>query len=60
LMCRGVPFVRRPIAFDAVLAAAALAAGADALVSADRTFASVKAINHVVPGTPAFDRLLAG
>jgi predicted nucleic acid-binding protein len=55
-----VPFVRRPIAFDAVLAAAALAAGADALVSADRTFASVKAINHVVPGTPAFDRLLAG
>jgi predicted nucleic acid-binding protein len=47
-------------AFDAVLAAAAIAAGADALVSADRNFADVTAINHVAPGTPPFDRLLAG
>ena len=47
-------------AFDAVLAAATLAAGADALVSADGTFADVTAINHVAPGTPSFDRLLAG
>lgn len=36
-------------AFDAVLAAAAKRAGAEALVSADTGFAEVEAIGHVVP-----------
>ncbi|HUZ82115.1 MAG TPA: type II toxin-antitoxin system VapC family toxin [Gaiellaceae bacterium] len=45
--------------FDSFLAATALAHGADALVSADRAFSSVAYLKHVVPGTPAFDRLLA-
>jgi uncharacterized protein len=36
-------------AFDAILAAAAHAAGADALVSADSGFADITAIQHVVP-----------
>src|ERR1700742_3627092 len=36
-------------AFDAILAAAAHAAGADALVSADAGFGSIAAIRHVVP-----------
>lgn len=44
--------------FDAVLAAAAIASGAEALVSADRTLSDVRGIRHVVPGTPAFDRLV--
>lgn len=35
--------------FDAVLAAAARAAGADALVSADGGFSAIPAIRHVVP-----------
>ncbi len=47
-------------AFDAVLAAAAIASEAEALISADRTFAEVRAVNHVSPGTRAFDRLLGG
>jgi predicted nucleic acid-binding protein len=47
-------------AFDAVLAAAALARGADALVSPDRAFAIVPRLRHVAPGTPEFDRLLVG
>jgi predicted nucleic acid-binding protein len=46
-------------AFDAVLAATAIANQADALVSADRAFASVRRLPHVIPGTPEFDRLLA-
>lgn len=45
-------------AFDAVLAAAALGSEAEALVSADATFAQVRSLNHVAPGSPAFDRLL--
>jgi uncharacterized protein len=36
-------------AFDAVLAAAALGANADALVSADAAFSTVSALPHVVP-----------
>ena len=44
--------------FDSFLAATALSAGADALVSADLGFASVPRLSHVVPGTPEFERLL--
>ena len=44
--------------FDAVLAAAAIASGAEALLSADRTFSDVRGLRHVVPGSPNFDRLL--
>jgi predicted nucleic acid-binding protein len=44
--------------FDAVLAAAAMAAGAEALVSADGAFASVPGLVHVHPGTPALAALL--
>jgi predicted nucleic acid-binding protein len=36
-------------AFDAVLAAAALSAGANALVSADTGFAAIPNLSHVVP-----------
>ena len=36
-------------AFDAILAAAAHAAGADALVSADAGFSAIANIHHVVP-----------
>lgn len=46
-------------AFDAFLAAAALGSGAAALVSADRRFASVPRLTHIVPGTAEFERLLA-
>lgn len=35
--------------FDAVLAAAAIATGADALVSSDRGFAGVRGLRHVLP-----------
>jgi uncharacterized protein len=45
--------------FDAVLAAAATAAGATALVSADGAFASVPAINHVRPDDKGIATLLA-
>ena len=45
-------------AFDALLAAAAVAAEADALVSADRAFASVPKLRHVSPGTAEFGRLV--
>ncbi len=41
-------------AFDAVLAAAALATGATALVSADRAFATVKGLAHVDPASTGF------
>jgi uncharacterized protein len=44
--------------FDAVLAAAAIDVGADALVSADRAFASVPELVHVDPGTRAMSDLL--
>jgi uncharacterized protein len=46
--------------FDAFLAAATLASGADALVSADRAFSSVSRLKHIVPGSGEFDRLLEG
>ncbi len=44
--------------FDAVLAAAARAAGADALVSADTGFSSIKAIQHVIPDADGIRHLL--
>jgi predicted nucleic acid-binding protein len=44
--------------FDAVLAAAAHAAGADALVSADTGFSSIAAINHVIPDADGIRQLL--
>jgi uncharacterized protein len=45
--------------FDAVLAAAAHAAGAEALVSADTGFSGITAIHHVVPDADGVRRLLA-
>jgi predicted nucleic acid-binding protein len=55
-------FERHPAlgAFDAVLAAVALDAGAEALVSADRAFGSVRGLRWVDPAGPGFERLLAG
>jgi predicted nucleic acid-binding protein len=45
-------------AFDAVLAAAAHAAGADALVSADAGFSAVANITHVIPDADGVGYLL--
>jgi predicted nucleic acid-binding protein len=45
-------------AFDAVLAAAAEAAGARALVSADMGFAELRALRHVVPDAAGLATLL--
>jgi predicted nucleic acid-binding protein len=45
-------------AFDAVLAAAAVAAGAEALVSADSAFGEVPGLRHVVPTDPGVASLL--
>lgn len=45
-------------AFDAVLAAAAMAAGADALVSADRAFTEVAGLRHLVPDDGGIAALL--
>jgi len=45
-------------AFDAVLAAAALAAGAEALVSADRSFAAVRRLPFRELGSPELLALL--
>ena len=45
-------------AFDAVLAGVALARGAEALVSADRSFASIPDLPWIDPATPAMDRLV--
>ena len=45
-------------AFDAVLAAVALERRADALVSADRAFASVPGLSWVDPLAPAIGRLI--
>ncbi|MDQ3670533.1 MAG: type II toxin-antitoxin system VapC family toxin [Actinomycetota bacterium] len=45
-------------AFDAVLAATAIRTDANAIVSADKGFASVRGLVHVAPGTDAFERLL--
>ncbi len=47
-------------AFDAVLAAAALAVGASALVSADAAFGTVPALTHVSPDEDGVTRLLSG
>jgi uncharacterized protein len=44
--------------FDAVLAAAAIEAGADALVSADGAFAGVAGLAHIDPSTQAMRELL--
>jgi uncharacterized protein len=44
--------------FDAVLAAAAHSAGADALVSADEAFSSVGAVTHIVPDADGVRGLL--
>jgi predicted nucleic acid-binding protein len=46
-------------AFDAVLAAAALSAGAQALVSADMAFAAVPALAHVTPDEHGVRTLLS-
>lgn len=45
--------------FDAVLAAAARAAGAQALVSADAGFSGITAIRHVIPDADGVRDLLA-
>jgi predicted nucleic acid-binding protein len=44
--------------FDAVLAATALMAGADGLVSADRAFADVSGLTYVDPASPQLEQLL--
>ncbi len=46
-------------AFDAVLAAATTGSGATALVSADREFAAITALRHVIPDADGIQRLLA-
>lgn len=46
-------------AFDALVAAAAIAHDAEALVSADADFAVVPRLRLVRPGTPAFEELLS-
>lgn len=46
-------------AFDAVLAAAALANGVSTLVSADAAFSAVAEIEHIVPDNEGVDELLA-
>jgi hypothetical protein len=45
-------------AFDAVLAAAAMVTGAEALVSADQAFGAVLGLRWVDPAAPALDELL--
>jgi len=45
-------------AFDAVLAAATMSSGADALVSADRTFARIPGLRHIDPGSASFDEIV--
>ncbi len=44
--------------FDAVLAAAAVASGADALVSADAAFSDVPGLSHLHPSDAAIEGLL--
>jgi uncharacterized protein len=46
-------------AFDAILAATAIAAGARALVSADRAFGSLPELQHVVPDAAGVAGLLS-
>jgi uncharacterized protein len=50
--------IERLGAFDAVLAAAAIAIDANALVSADLAFAEVDNLPHVVPDDDGVDKLL--
>lgn len=52
-------FERHPMlgAFDAVLLAAAIRSGADGLASADATFAGIRGMPHILPGSPEFDAL---
>jgi hypothetical protein len=45
-------------AFDAVLAAAAIVTGAEALVSADQAFGSVLGLRWINPAAPALEKLL--
>jgi len=45
-------------AFDSVLAAVALNRQAEALVSADRAFGSVRTLPWIDPATPALDSLV--
>lgn len=45
-------------AFDAVLAAAAVGAGAEALVSSDRAFGTVPGLRYAALGTQKFEELL--
>lgn len=45
-------------AFDAVLAAVAINADAEALISADRAFSAIRGLRSVAPGTRDFDTLL--
>ena len=45
-------------AFDAVLAATAIDAGADSLVSTDRAFAVVDELEHVFPDATGMDAIL--
>ncbi len=48
----------RLAAFDAVLAAAAIGRGSEALISADLAFGDVAGLRHLVPGSREFDELL--
>jgi predicted nucleic acid-binding protein len=48
-----------PGSLDAVLAAACVASGAT-LVSADKAFARVRGLDHVVPEARGVNRLIAG
>jgi predicted nucleic acid-binding protein len=54
-------FERHPAlgSFDAVLAATAISAEAEALVSPDRAFAGIRRLRHVDPATPALDQLIS-
>lgn len=45
-------------AFDAVLASAAIEAGATGIVSADRDFARLAEVEHLMPGEAGLNRLL--
>lgn len=47
-------------AFDAVLAATAMDADAGWLVSADRAFAGIEGIDHVLPDADGIARLMRG
>jgi uncharacterized protein len=62
-LARGLAWYERSArlgAFDAVLAAAASAAGARAVVSADAAFGELDGVTHVTPDAAGVDALLAG